>query len=239
MDFSLLWLSAVDPLPAAPETLLEIQQVGRQMRRGALLSAARKLLADRTFGDLRMRDVGRAAGMSEANVYNYFRNRTELCGCLVLDFFEDLVARLACSADRGLGLEHRLLQCADILGDAFHAAPHRHALIAFHEIHQTGKTSDFSPELSARIATAIRAMHEPLIRTVESYTFLGAREATDLVGHLVILANGVLLQAFKADGTRFSASELRHNIRLAVRGVVRLVPEFEVERDEGRVPLLS
>jgi AcrR family transcriptional regulator len=67
----------------------------RPQRRQDIVAAAQRLLAERGFDGLNMRDVGRLAGVSPGLVYTYFASREELFAALYAERLERLDAEIA------------------------------------------------------------------------------------------------------------------------------------------------
>jgi len=74
---------------------------GARKERGRIeiLTAAARLLAERGFHGMSMRDLAGASGVNLANLYNYFRSKDDLLFALQTRAFETLVA----AAERAIG----------------------------------------------------------------------------------------------------------------------------------------
>ena len=84
----------VDPMarPAAVRERLREQQ--RATYREAILDAAERVFAARGFTGVRMSDVAAEAGMATGTLYNYFENKGEILGSLILARGNDLLREL-------------------------------------------------------------------------------------------------------------------------------------------------
>jgi AcrR family transcriptional regulator len=77
--------------PAVRERLREQQ---RATYREAILDAAERVFAARGFTGVRMSDVAAEAGMATGTLYNYFENKGEILGSLILARGNDLLREL-------------------------------------------------------------------------------------------------------------------------------------------------
>jgi AcrR family transcriptional regulator len=78
----------------------------RAQSRAALISAARKLFAEKGYFNCKVSDVARQAGMSQGNVYWYFSSKEDLLKAVLGDGFESLGEALAQAAEGpGTGLD--------------------------------------------------------------------------------------------------------------------------------------
>jgi AcrR family transcriptional regulator len=78
--------------PAAVRERLREQQ--RATYREAILDAAERVFAARGFTGVRMSDVAAEAGMATGTLYNYFENKGEILGSLILARGNDLLREL-------------------------------------------------------------------------------------------------------------------------------------------------
>ena len=78
--------------PAAVRERLREQQ--RATYREAILDAAERVFAARGFTGVRMSDVAAEAGMATGTLYNYFENKGEILGSLMLARGNDLLREL-------------------------------------------------------------------------------------------------------------------------------------------------
>lgn len=64
-----------------------------EVRRDAILSAAREILEARDYHDIRMEDVAARAGVAKGTLYLYFPTKERLFGALAKDLFEQTLSR--------------------------------------------------------------------------------------------------------------------------------------------------
>ncbi len=88
-------------MPAA--TLGELKEKEREARRGLILSAARRLFAERDFRSVTVREIAKAVGMSPGTIYRYYQNLDDL----FLDVFfagaEEITRRVDAARSRDGG----------------------------------------------------------------------------------------------------------------------------------------
>src|SRR5688572_27609672 len=94
----------------------------KQLRRGAILEAARRLLGRVDWSDLRIEEVARGAGMAKASVFRYFPTKEELVLEVYLAELEEIFARL------GAELAGHRARSAERLGRAMAATLVAHPL---------------------------------------------------------------------------------------------------------------
>jgi AcrR family transcriptional regulator len=68
------------------------QVAARELLRNTLLDAARELLAERSWSQVTMAEVARAAGVSRQTVYNEFGSRADFAQALVMREADELLA---------------------------------------------------------------------------------------------------------------------------------------------------
>ncbi|MBB5915142.1 AcrR family transcriptional regulator [Nocardia transvalensis] len=66
----------------------------REARRGDILDAGRRLLADRGYAALQMRDVAKGAGISPGTVYTYFTTKEALYAALYAERLTEFAAKV-------------------------------------------------------------------------------------------------------------------------------------------------
>jgi AcrR family transcriptional regulator len=86
------------PIGSAP---LGLRELKKQRTRAAIADAALELFLDRGFDDVTVVEVARAAEVSEATVFNYFRTKEDL----VFDRLDQFWGRLAEAVERRTGDE--------------------------------------------------------------------------------------------------------------------------------------
>lgn len=69
--------------------------------RRRILSAARRLFAERGVAAVSMHEVGRTAGVGQGTLYRRYRNKGELCASLLADEIEDFEAGVRARVERG------------------------------------------------------------------------------------------------------------------------------------------
>jgi AcrR family transcriptional regulator len=148
----------------------------RRQERGRLeiLQAAAGLLAANGYHGMSMRDLSRAAGMSLANLYNYFPAKEDLVFALQTRAFETLIASAVEATGGVRGGTARLH--AFILGHVRYVASHRDVMRVL--VEEAG-------ELPAPRRRAIRALKERyflLGREIVAGLVAGGRRATRAAG---------------------------------------------------------
>jgi AcrR family transcriptional regulator len=85
----------------------------KAQNRQKLLAAARKVFADKGFGEATARDIVRATDLATGTFYNYFRDKEELFAALLEDFEQRVSdATLPLRRDPNLTIEERIEQGA-------------------------------------------------------------------------------------------------------------------------------
>jgi AcrR family transcriptional regulator len=196
--------------------------MSREMRRSLLLSTAERLLAERPFSRIGVRDVAAEAGMSPAAVYTYFANRAELYGFLVIEFIERMRASLVEGLADAADLEQGARVAVAVMEDEFRRLPHLFAMVVFEQregLDRRGK--ELSPTTRKGLDEAMRSIYQPLAELAVNAAGLAPQDAIDLVAHFHMVASGIFLQAYKSDGMRHTSWDLAAHLDFAAASLCR------------------
>ena len=189
-------------------TLAALREREREARRELILSAARKLFAERDFRSVTVREIAKAVEMSPGTIYRYYENLDDL----FLDVFfagaMDLTAVLAAECETGNGCSLKRF-CEIYVG-------YLNENMSFYQMMGHfmlgGK---LSPEATKRLNPIMRELMDSIEGIVRD---AGLEGETRLVAHALFSAlNGVMISYARYPGR--SLEEIRrHTLRLA--GVV-------------------
>ncbi len=89
-------MTAQDPSSPAPDTVSRRSRA-KSDRRGQLIAAAERLMAEHGYLAVRLEDIGAAAGVSGPAIYRHFPNKE----ALLVELLVGISTRLLAGADRG------------------------------------------------------------------------------------------------------------------------------------------
>jgi AcrR family transcriptional regulator len=187
-------------------------------RRRQIVRVASALVATRGVDHVRMPEVARAAGVTRAIVYKFFRDRRALLAAVLDDFCAELGARYQARAAllrAPIAIDATVRGFAEASCDALDAAGAGGGGL----LNMDGP--DVALAVTARTARA--ALHRPWLRRVARYTGAGRATAAVLSEMLIATSRAVLAMYVARSITRPRAVEA------LARGVKALLAEFRVK----------
>ncbi len=104
----------------------------RQVTRRELLSAGRRLFAEKGLYDSRIEDLSRLAGIAKGTLYGYFRNKEELIEAVVTNGFSELLGHAHRAAQGARSREDAVARLVQAHLDFFEENPDLMAV--FHQV---------------------------------------------------------------------------------------------------------
>ncbi len=198
-------------------TLEVLKEKEREVRRELILSAARKLFAEKDFRSVTVREIAKEAGVSPGTIYRYYENLDEL----FLDIFfagaREITQRLDQEYEKQNGCS--LLRFCEIYIDylnedmTFYQMMGHFMLGGRLSLEATERLNPIMRELMDRVETIVKEA--------------GLEGETRLVSHALFSSlNGIMISYAQYPGR--SLEEIRrHTLRLS-----RIVAEFFEKRNE-------
>lgn len=82
----------------AKDTLIRLKEQERELRQSLIIEAARNVFGQKTYDQVSMAEIAKAAGISKSSIYTYFTSQEELYGRIVFQdasiFIQELNTRI-------------------------------------------------------------------------------------------------------------------------------------------------
>ena len=160
----------------------------KERTRVALLDAALRLLASKSFGSLGLREVAREAGVVPTAFYRHFDSMEELGLALIDDSFRTLRRMIREARSQDLAFEHVIHDSVEILVQHVHA----------HELHfrfVARERSSGMPALRQAIRAEIRLFSSELATDLGRFPFLDRWSTEDLGVLATLIVNTMVSTA--------------------------------------------
>lgn len=160
----------------------------KERTRIALLDAALRLLAGKSFGSLGLREVAREAGVVPTAFYRHFASMEELGLALIDDSFRTLRQMIREARSEPLAFEHVIRRSVEILVQHVHA----------HELHfrfVARERSSGMPALRQAIRAEIRLFSSELATDLARFPFLDRWSTEDLGVLATLIVNTMVSTA--------------------------------------------
>ena len=160
----------------------------KERTRVALLDAALRLLASKSFGSLGLREVAREAGVVPTAFYRHFDSMEELGLALIDDSFRTLRRMIREARSEPLAYEHVIRRSVEILVQHVHE----------HELHfrfVARERSSGMPSLRQAIRAEIRLFSSELATDLARFPFLDRWSTEDLGVLATLIVNTMVSTA--------------------------------------------
>jgi AcrR family transcriptional regulator len=171
------------PTPARPVRVRQIKTPTKnpervRARREALINAAIEVFVEKGFHDATVRDIGRAAGMTQGTIYNYVRSKDDIlylvCDRIVSEYQEQTYKALESSEDPVQRVKSAVRAISEVM-----YRHRREVLLIYQESHL----------LEVRSLRVITARVEEFIAMFERIVSEAARELGVTLAHPHFAAN--------------------------------------------------
>jgi len=160
----------------------------KERTRIALLDAALRLLEDKSFGSLGLREVAREAGVVPTAFYRHFDSMEELGLALIDDSFRTLRRMIRDARAQGVAFEHVIHDSVEIL--VRHVHQHR-----LHFRFVARERSSGMPVLRQAIRAEIRLFSSELATDLARFPFLDTWSTEDLGVLATLIVNTMVSTA--------------------------------------------
>jgi AcrR family transcriptional regulator len=178
-----------------------LKQALADVRRRAVLDAARSAFFELGMEKTSMREIAQRAGYTVGAIYSYFASKEEVYGALLSESLERLNARVQAALDgRTDPVEH--VQCAATAFFDFYRENPRDLDLGFYlfqGMSPRGLTPELNEKLNARLRDALQPVQEAL-RTLGLPAKRALQEVTALFAHtvgLLVLSHTGRIRMFK------------------------------------------
>lgn len=187
------------------DTLNKLKQQERQIREDLIIAAARSVFGTKTYDQVSMNEIAKAAGIAKSSIYTYFPNQEAL---FVETAFRDTEKFIASLSNRtlkktGLSLDDFINDYLDYNID--HDAHWR--MITHFALH--GNVGEDSTDKLNRISIQVMDLLETVLKRI------GYRGDTRLLAHTLFAALSGIMISFRKYPGRSEEDRIAHMKRIA------------------------
>lgn len=188
-------------------TLNRLKQQERQLREDLIIDAARTVFGTKTYDQVSMNEIAKAAGMAKSSIYTYFPNQEALFVETAYRDTQAFIASLRQWVERESESPVRALMDGFLDYSIAHDAHWR--MITHFALH--GNISHASGEKLNQLSIQIMDLLEMVLRKIGCY------QDTRLLAHTLFAALSGILISFRKYPGRTEAERLGHMKRIARR----------------------
>lgn len=187
-------------------TLLKLKKKEREVRKKIIIDAARVVFGEKTYDEVSMTQIAKAAGIAKSSIYTYFKSQEEMYAVITcqdsLVFIQGLEKIIQAASDNILkyAIDHFL--------DYYIANEAQWRMITHFALH--GKKGIGSVDQLNTIGRMMMDLFETLFKK------LGFKEDTRLLAHTLFSCLSGILIAFRNYPGRSEKERILHMKRIAV-----------------------